>query len=139
MWFGTSEDYEIELVAWTDETIRRIRWEGPDLNVTRGDIDRDSLEDSYRQGGGADTGGLAFRAVGSGKARSCPTCSPRIRGLMMGGDGVIWVHEYLRPGQRSEWFAFDADGTWTRTLVLPSRTVCSTSVLTGRLYGPGMR
>ena len=52
MWFGTSEDYEVELVGWTGETIRRIRWEGPDLNVTREDIDRyrDALEDSYRRG-----------------------------------------------------------------------------------------
>ena len=56
VWFGTGEDYEIELVGWTGETIRRIRWEGPDLNVTPEDINRyrDSLEASYRQGGGAD-------------------------------------------------------------------------------------
>ena len=34
IWFGSSEDYEVELIGWTGETIRRIRWQGPDLNVT---------------------------------------------------------------------------------------------------------
>ena len=50
VWLGTSEDYEVELIDWTGETIRRIRWEGPDLAVTQEDVDRyrDALEESYR-------------------------------------------------------------------------------------------
>ena len=124
VWFGTSEDYEIELVAWTGETIRRIRWEGPDLNVTREDIDRyrDSLEDSYRRGGGADWR-ARFQRRWEWESEIVPEVFPAYQELMMGDDGVLWVHDYLRPGERSEWFAFDADGNWTRTLVLPSHTV----------------
>ena len=34
---------------------------------------------------------------------------------------MLWVHDYTRPGERSEWFAFDEDGRWVRTLVLPAR------------------
>ena len=53
VWFGSSDDYEIELVGWTGETIRRIRWQGPDLDVTRAEVDRyrDALEERYRRGG----------------------------------------------------------------------------------------
>lgn len=124
VWFGTGEDYEIELVGWTGETIRRIRWEGPDLNVTPEDINRyrDSLEESYRQGGGADWR-ARFQRRWEWESEIVPDVFPAYQGLMMGDDGVLWVHDYLRPGERSEWFAFDADGNWTRTLVLPSRTV----------------
>ncbi len=124
VWFGTGEDYEIELVGWTGETIRRIRWEGPDLNVTPEDINRyrDSLEESYRQGGGADWR-ARFQRRWEWESEIVPDVFPAYQGLIMGDDGVLWVHDYLRPGERSEWFAFDADGNWTRTLVLPSRTV----------------
>ena len=124
VWFGTGEDYEIELVGWTGETIRRIRWEGPNLNVTPEDINRyrDSLEESYRQGGGADWR-ARFQRRWEWESEIVPDVFPAYQGLIMGDDGVLWVHDYLRPGERSEWFAFDADGNWTRTLVLPSRTV----------------
>lgn len=124
VWFGTGEDYEIELVGWTGETIRRIRWEGPDLNVTPEDINRyrDSLEESYRQGGGADWR-ARFQRRWEWESEIVPDVFPAYQGLIVGDDGVLWVHDYLRPGERSEWFAFDADGNWTRTLVLPSRTV----------------
>ena len=124
MWLGTSEDYEVELVGWTGETIRRIRWEGPDLNVTREDIDRyrDALEDSYQRGGGADWR-ARFQSRWEWESEIVPDVFPAYQEVMMGDDGVLWAHDYIRPGERSEWFAFDSDGTWTRTLVLPSRTV----------------
>ena len=37
------------MIDWTGETIRRIRWEGPDLAVTQQDVDRyrDALEERY--------------------------------------------------------------------------------------------
>ena len=36
---------------------------------------------------------------------------------------MLWVHDYVRPGEQCEWFAFASDGTWTRTLVLSPRTL----------------
>ena len=123
VWLGTSEDYEVELVGWTGETIRRIRWEGPDLNVTRADIDRyrDTLEESYRRGGNANWR-ARFESNWEWESEIVPEIFPAYRGLMLGDDGVLWVHDYI-PGDRSEWFAFDSDGTWIRSLVLPPRTV----------------
>ena len=99
------------MVGWTGETIRRIRWEGPDLNVTREDIDRyrDALEDSYQRGGGADWR-ARFQSRWEWESEIVPDVFPAYQGLMMGDDGVLWVHDYIRPGERSEWFAFDSDG-----------------------------
>ena len=56
IWFGSSEDYEVELIGWTGETIRRVRWDGPDLKVAQEDIDRyrDALEADFRRSGDAD-------------------------------------------------------------------------------------
>ena len=48
---------------------------------------------------------------------------PAYHRLLVGDDGVLWVHDYIRPGERSEWFAFDESGRWARTLALPPRTV----------------
>lgn len=124
IWFGSSEDYEVELIGWTGETIRRIRWHGPDLNVTQRDVDRyrDALEGSYRRAGDPNWR-ARFERRWAWESENVPDVFPAYDRLMIGDDGVLWVHDYVRPGERSEWFAFAADGTWIRTLVLPPRTV----------------
>ncbi|MDE0356564.1 MAG: hypothetical protein OXN92_02330 [Gammaproteobacteria bacterium] len=124
IWFGSSENYEVELIGWTGETIRRIRWQGPDLNVTQRDVDRyrDALEGSYRRGGNPDWR-ARFERRWAWESENVPDVFPAYDRLMIGDDGVLWVHDYVRPGEPSEWFAFAADGTWIRTLVLPPRTL----------------
>ena len=124
IWLGSSEDYEVELIGWTGETIRRIRWQGPDLNVTQRDVDRyrDALEGSYRRGGNPDWR-ARFERRWAWESENVPDVFPAYDRLRIGDDGVLWVHDYVRPGEPSEWFAFAADGTWTRTLVLPPRTL----------------
>ena len=63
-------------------------------------------------------------AGGERESEVVPDVFPAYQGLMVGDDGVLWVQDYIRPGQReAEWFAFDSDGTWIRTLVLPPRAV----------------
>lgn len=124
IWFGSSEDYEVELIGWTGETIRRIRWHGSDLNVTQRDVDRyrDALEESYRRGGDPNWR-ARFERRWAWESENVPDVFPAYDRLMTGDDGVLWVHDYVRPGEASEWFAFAADGTWIRTLVLPPRTL----------------
>ena len=104
--------------------IRRIRWQGPDLNVTQRDVDRyrDALEGSYRRGGNPDWR-ARFERRWAWESENVPDVFPAYDRLMIGDDGVLWVHDYVRPGEPSEWFAFAADGTWIRTLVLPPRTL----------------
>ena len=124
IWFGSSEDYEVELIGWTGETIRRVRWDGPDLRVAQQDIDRyrDALEADFRRSGDADWR-PRFERRWAWESENAPDVFPAYDRFMMGDDGVLWVHDYVRPGERSEWFAFASDGTWTRTLVLPPRTL----------------
>lgn len=123
VWLGTSEDYEVELLGWTGETLRRIRWEGADLAVTQGDVDRyrDALEERYRDDD--DPGWRArFESTWEWESEIVPEKFPAYDRLLVGDDGVLWVRDYIRPGERNEWFGFDGEGRWVRTLVLPART-----------------
>ena len=123
VWLGTSEDYEVELIDWTGATIRRIRWEGPDLAVTRQDVDRyrDALEERYRDDDDPNWR-ARFESTWDWESEIVPDVFPAYQRLLVGDDGVLWVQDYIRPGDRSEWFAFDPDGRWVRSLVLPPRT-----------------
>ena len=123
VWLGTSEDYEVELIDWTGETILRIRWEGPELAVTQEDVDRyrDALEESYRDDDDPNWR-ARFESTWDWQSEIVPDVFPAYHRLLVGDDGVLWVHDYIRPGERSEWLAFDPDGTWVRSLVLPPRT-----------------
>ena len=109
VWLGTSEDYEVELIDWTGETIRRIRWEGPDLAVTQRDVDRyrDALEESYRDDDDPNWR-ARFESTWDWQSEIVPDEFPAYHRLLVGDDGVLWVHDYIRPGERSEWFGFDA-------------------------------
>ena len=123
VWLGTTDDYEVELIDWTGETIRRIRWEGPDLAVTPQDIDRyrDALEERYRDDDDPNWR-ARFESTWDWESEIVPDVFPAYERLLVGDDGMLWVHDYTRPGDRSEWFAFDAEGRWIRSLVLPPRT-----------------
>ena len=123
LWLGTSEDYEVELIDWTGATIRRIRWEGPDLAVTQRDVDRyrDALEESYRDDDDPNWR-ARFESTWDWESEIVPDVFPAYHRLLVGDDGVLWVQDYIRPGDRSEWFGFDEGGRWVRTLVLPART-----------------
>ncbi len=123
VWLGTSDDYEVELIDWTGATIRRIRWEGPDLAVTQRNVDqyRDALEASYRDDDDPDWR-ARFERRWDREREIVPDVFPAFHRLMVGDDGVLWVHDYIRPGERSEWLAFDPEGRWLRTLLLPART-----------------
>lgn len=123
VWLGTSDGYEIELIDWTGTTSGRILWDGPDLTVTPQDVDRyrDALEESYRNDD--DPGWRArFESTWAWQSDIVPEVFPAFHRLMVGDDGVLWVHDYIRTGERSEWLAFDSEGRWLRTLVLPART-----------------
>lgn len=124
VWLGTSENYEVELIDWTGTTVRRIRWEGPDLAVTDQDVDRyrATLEDSYRDDDDP-TWRARFESSWEWQSEIVPEEFPAYHRLRVGHNGMLWVHDYIRPGERSEWFAFDGEGRWVRTLVLPPRTV----------------
>ena len=40
IWFGSSDDFELQQVDWTGRLRRIARWSGPNLDVTRGRVSR---------------------------------------------------------------------------------------------------
>ncbi len=123
VWMGTGDDYEVELIDWAGATIRRIRWEGPELSVTREDIDayREALAESYRDD--SDPGWRArFESRWEWESEIVPEAFPAYVRILAGHDGTLCVHDYTRPGEPSEWFGFDRAGRWIRVLALPERT-----------------
>lgn len=123
VWLGTGDDYEIEFLDWTGTTTRRIRWEGPDLTVTPEHLDtyRENLRESYSSGSDPDWR-PRFEARWDSDREILPSFFPAYVRVLLSDDGVLWIQDFLRPGEQSEWFAFE-DGEWIRTLELPPRTL----------------
>ncbi len=122
VWAGTADEYEIEFVAWTGATTRRIRWAGPALEVTREDRDRyrASLQSRYRLTGAED-----WRAHAAGRWDEeeplLPSVFPTIARILVPRGGGVWVEHYRRPGAGREWLIFDEDGSRVGNLSLPVR------------------
>ncbi len=132
VWLGTGDDYAIELLDWTGATARTIRWEGPDRAVTQPHIDayREAVRDSFANG-------LDFMArnhpdrvdsrnwQGRFESRwerdqdALPSAFPAYADVRLGDDGALWIQEFARPGERSEWFALNEDGERTRAVMVP--------------------
>lgn len=115
-WLGTGDDYEIEFVDWTGTTVRRIQWDGPDLAVTQEHLDahRESLRESYT--------GDRFEARWEREREILPATFPAYSRVLLGDDGVLWIEDFQRPGEHSEWLAFDQGGQLIHSMVLPDRT-----------------
>lgn len=121
-WIGTADDHEIELVDWTGTTIDRIRWDGPDLEVTDEHVDayRDELYEAYRRGG-RDDWEQRFNRVWESERPHLPTRFPAYDDFII-ADGLIWVRHFRPPGQTEQhWLAFDDGGTHVATVSLPGR------------------
>ena len=122
-WIGTGDDYELEFVDWDGATIRRLRWEGPELAVTAAHIDllREAMHAQYRGRGDADWR-PAFQQRWDSEREMLPTVFPAYSSILVPRSGGLWVESFRRPGQENrEWWVFSDDGAWTGTLSLPAR------------------
>ena len=122
-WLGTGDDYEIEFVEWSGAATRRIRWEGPDLAVTQEHLDayRERLRESYSARSDPDWR-QRFEARWESEREILPATFPAYSNVLLGDDGVLWIEDFRRPGEQSEWFAFDQGGEWTHIMELPPGT-----------------
>ncbi len=132
VWLGTGDDYEIELLDWTGSTTRTIRWEGPDRAVTQTHVDayREAVRDSFANGldfvarnhpdavNPRDWEGR-FESRWERDQGALPPAFPAYADVRLGDDGAIWIQEFARPGERSEWFALNDDGERTRAVIVP--------------------
>ena len=122
-WLGTGDDYELEFLNWDGTTVRRLRWEGPDLAVTREHLDvrREMLRRQYRNRGDPNWR-PAFQRRWDSDRELLPTVFPAYSRVVVPRSGGVWVESYRRPGQAErEWLLFDDDGAWTGTLLMPAR------------------
>ena len=121
-WIGTADSHEIELVDWTGNTIDRIRWDGPGLEVTdeHRDTYRDELYEAYRRGG-RDDWEQRFNRVWESERPNLPDRFPAYDDLII-ADSLIWVRHFRPPGQTEQhWLGFDDGGTHVATVSLPGR------------------
>ena len=121
-WIGTADSLAIELVDWSGTTIDRIRWDGPDLEVTEERLGayRDELYEAYRSEG-RDDWEQRFNGYWELQRPNLPTRFPAYTDLII-ADGLIWVRHFRPPGQTEQhWRGFDDDGTHVATMSLPSR------------------
>ena len=124
VWFGTSDDYELEHLDWTGRVTRIARWAGPDLAVTEEQVDRyrDYLLtlDRYSDREGR----RRFeREVWPERRAYLPERFPAYESLLALADGSVWVktHAWVAPGE--ELHLLDANGVWLRRLTMPGGCV----------------
>lgn len=122
-WLGSGDHYEIEFLGWDGATVRRLRWEGPDLNVTREDIDRrrEILRTQYRNRD-APNWRAAFQRRWDSERELLPSVFPAYSRVLVPKGGGVWVESFRRPGEAGrEWLLFDDDDAWKGTLSMPVR------------------
>ncbi|WP_420633474.1 hypothetical protein [Candidatus Palauibacter sp.] len=124
VWFGASDDYELQHLDWTGRVTRTARWAGPDLAVTEEQVDRyrDYLLtlDRYSDREGR----RRFeREVWPERRAYLPERFPAYESLLALPDGSVWVktHAWLAPGE--ELHLLDANGVWLRRLTMPGGSV----------------
>ena len=132
VWLGTGDDYEMEFLDWAGTTTRTVRWEGPDLTVTQMHVDayREAVSDSFASGldfwarnnpgqVGSSDWQQRFERRWERDQEALPPAFPAYDQVMLGDDGVLWIEDFPRPGEPSEWFVLDERGQRTRSMTVP--------------------
>lgn len=125
VWLGTGDSYELELLDWSGATVRRIRWNGPDLAVTDEHVEahRDQMRRQYSESSTEDWE-TRFNNRWDEEAEYLPSTFPSFSRVLLSDDGNLWVEHFHRPGaERREWVVFAPTGEWLRTVELPARVV----------------
>lgn len=120
VWIGTGDSHEIEFVDWAGTTVRRIRWAGPDLEVTQEDIDleRNRLYELYEQWQVADWR-QRFEAMWKQDEPALPARFPSHNTIMVAADR-IWVKHFRQPRHTEHhWVAFNDGGIPVAEMFLP--------------------
>ena len=121
IWFGTADDYAIELVDWTGATRNRIRWEGRDRAVTEENMEayQSAIRRQYEDRG-TDNWEAMYEERIAYDRKYLPDAFPAYGDIRRIGDR-IWVREFLRPGESEQrWRGFATDGREIGLMVLPA-------------------
>lgn len=118
VWFGSSDNYELQQVDWTGHLRHIARWAGPDLDVTRRHVSRflDAWIDRYNDPEERER----FERDRWPEIRDgLPERFPAYDALLSLADGSVWVttHSWRAPAR--ELHLLDSDGNWVRRLTIP--------------------
>ena len=117
VWFGSSDDYELEHVDWSGQVTGVARWAGPELEVTREHLDRhrDALLARYDDPAER----RRFERESWPDIRDgLPERFPAYDALVPLPDGSVWVTSHPWLG-RNELHLLNPDGVWLRRLTIP--------------------
>ena len=117
VWYGSADDHEIEQVDWTGRVTRVARWAGPDLTVTREHLDRYLNAYLARYDDPAERRRFE-RERWPGIRDDLPDRFPAYEALLALADGGVWVTPHPWRAARRELHLLDANGAWTRRLVV---------------------
>ena len=120
VWYATGDTYELALLGWSGEVVRRIRWEGPDRRVTAEHRDNYRRELCRRYEDEENREELCNNRFARDEP-FLPSEFPSISRLLVGRDGRLWVEYFRRPFRGRQWVVFGTDGTWVSTLRLSAR------------------
>lgn len=119
VWHGSADDYELEQVDWTGGVTRIARWAGPDLTVTREDLDRYRDSRLARYDDPAER--RRFERQRWPDIRDgLPERFPAYEALLTLPDGSMWVTTYRSRSPEQELHLLDADGVWIRRATMPA-------------------
>ena len=129
VWMTTGDSYEVEFLDWTGETIRRLRWPGPDSTVTEEHIaaHKEEICRGYEL---LDADNWEARCAERWRqeAEQARPTFPSVSRLLVAHDGRLWVERFRRPGEQREWLVFSPTGsTWVATLQIPARMLIQDS------------
>ena len=124
VWYGTSDDYELQHLDWTGRVTRIARWAGPDLAVTDEQLERyrDYLSGLDRY---SDTEGRRRfeRDVWPERRAYLPERFPAYESLIALPDGGVWVRTHRWRALGEELHLLDRNGVWLRRLTMPGGSV----------------
>lgn len=122
VWFGSADDYELQQVNWTGRVRRIARWEGPNLDVTRGHVGR-YLDARLARYSDAEEREHFERSRWPDIREGLPDRFPAYDALLSMPDGSVWVttHSWLAPAR--ELHLLDSSGNWVRRLTIPADAV----------------
>ncbi len=119
VWYGSADDYELELIDWTGRVARMVRWSGPDLRVTREHVGkyRDARLARYNT---SEERRHFERERWPDIRDRLPERFPAYAALLPLLDGSVWITTYGWQALQRALHLLDADGVWSRRLVIPA-------------------
>ena len=119
VWLGSANDYELEHIDFAGRLIRRVRWHGPDLTVTRAHIQRYRQSRLDRYTSPVERRRFEER-IWPDILKHLPAQFPAYDAILPLEDGRLWITTHSWRAPQREVHLLDANGAWLRRLLIPA-------------------